>query len=164
MSGKSRSRGVNLEDTEDASAKSDTLTVEHTKVSESGNRYRAVFTNGVGSPAVSNAASLTVEETPEAPKVKEQPTNQEVTEGETATFKATASGKPAPTVKWEVSTNHGATFAEDTTDAGRTTDTLSVEHTTAGESGDEYRAVFSNGVGSPATSSAATLTVKAHPG
>lgn len=44
-----------------AGATSDTLTVESTKVAESGHEYRAVFTNTEGE-ATSNAATLTVKE------------------------------------------------------------------------------------------------------
>jgi hypothetical protein len=96
----------------------------------------------------------------EAPKVTSNPVAKTVTAGESATFTAAASGAPAPTVQWQVSTNGGVTFANDTTDAGNTTGTLTVASTTTAESGREYRAVFKNASGS-ATSAAATLTVKA---
>ncbi len=96
----------------------------------------------------------------EAPKVTGNPAAKMVTAGESATFTATASGVPAPTVQWQVSTNGGATFANDTTDAGNTTGTLTVAATTTALSGRQYRAVFKNASGA-ATSTAATLTVKA---
>ena len=99
---------------------------------------------------------------PEAPKVTTNPAAKTVTAGESATFTAAASGVPTPTVQWQVSTNGGATFANDTADAGNTTGTLTVASTTTAESGREYRAVFKNATGS-ATSAAATLTVKAPP-
>ena len=82
-----------------------------------------------------------------------------MTAGASATFTAAASGSPAPTVQWQVSTNGGASFGNDTADAGATTGTLTVAATTTARSGYEYRAVFTNSVGS-VTSSPATLTVK----
>ena len=63
---------------------------------------------------------------PEAPKLTSSPASKTVTAGESATFTAAASGVPAPTVQWQVSTNAGVTFANDTTDAGNTTGTLTV--------------------------------------
>jgi hypothetical protein len=138
---------------------SDTLTIEDTNVSESGNEYRAVFSNGVSPAATSNPATLNVNAgVKEAPAVTKQPENQAVTEPANATFTAEASGNPVPSVQWEVSTNKGATFAPI---AGKTTDTLTIEGTSVSESGNEYRAVFANGIGSPASSDPATLTVTA---
>jgi hypothetical protein len=94
----------------------------------------------------------------EAPAVATSPASKTVTPGESATFTAAGSGIPAPTVQWQVSTNAGVTFANDTTDAGNTTGTLTVAAATTALSGREYRAVFTNASGS-ATSAAATLTV-----
>ncbi len=122
-------------------------------------QYRAVFTNP-SSSATSTAATLTVNPKPEAPKVTTNPASKTVTAGESATFTAAASGVPAPKVQWQVSTNGGATFANDTTDAGNATGTLTVASTTAALSGRQYRAVFTSTSGS-ATTATATLTVKA---
>jgi hypothetical protein len=97
-----------------------------------------------------------------APVVSANPAGKTVTAGETASFTASASGVPTPTVQWQVSTNSGVTFVSDTTDAGNTTGTLTVASTTVAESGQEYRAVFTNPTGT-ATSTTATLTVKAVP-
>ena len=90
-----------------------------------------------------------------APSVTTSPTNQTVNAGDTATFTAAASGTPAPTVQWEVSADNGTTF---TPISGATSTTYSFA-ATAADSGNQYEAVFSNGVGTPATSAAATLTV-----
>ena len=90
-----------------------------------------------------------------APTVTTQPVSQTVTAGQNATFTAAASGFPAPTVQWQVSTDHGATFSPVT---GATSDTLTITATTTAENGTEYEAVFTNGSGS-ATSNPATLTV-----
>jgi hypothetical protein len=82
------------------------------------------------------------------------PTNQTVCDGGTATFTASASGVPAPTVQWEVSTNGGGSFAPI---PGATSTTLTFT-ATASQNGNQYRAVFTNSSGT-ATSTAATLTV-----
>lgn len=146
-------------DTTDGSNTTGTLTIANTTTTESGWEYRAVFTNSLGS-ATSTAATLTVNPKPEAPKITANPTSKSVTAGESVTFTATASGTPTPSVQWQVSTNGGATFANDTTDSGDTTGTLTIANTTTAENGREYRAVFKNSAGS-ATSTAATLAVKA---
>jgi len=122
---------------------------------QTGSQYRAVFTNSAGS-ATTNAATLTVSITPTAPAVTIQPTDQTVTTGQTATFTAGASGFPVPTVQWQVSTNGGSTWNDI---PGATSTTLSFA-ADAGQSGSQYRAVFTNIVGS-ATTNAATLTVNA---
>jgi Immunoglobulin I-set domain len=108
------------------------------------------------------APSVTTNPTTTSPKVTTNPVSKTVTAGESASFTAAASGVPAPTVRWQVSTNGGATFVNDTTDAGNTTGTLTVASTTVALSGRQYRGVFTNATGS-ATTTAATLTVKAAP-
>ena len=133
---------------------SDTLKVSGVKTSESGDEYRAVFTNKAGK-ADSNAATLTVGKEAVAPEVSKQPLSVELLEGEEATLEAAASGVPAPTVQWELSTDKGVSWS---TVTGATSDTLNVSGVKTSESGDEYRAVFTNKAGK-ADSNAATLTV-----
>jgi PKD repeat protein len=72
-----------------------------------------------------------------------------------ASFNAGASGNPAPTVQWQVSTNGGGSFSDL---GGQTATTLNLASTTVAMNGYQYRAVFTNGCGT-ATTSAATLTV-----
>jgi alpha-tubulin suppressor-like RCC1 family protein len=90
-----------------------------------------------------------------APTISAQPGGQTVTAGQDATFTAAASGFPAPTVQWQLSTDHGASFAPVT---GATSDTLTVAATTTSENGNVYEAVFTNVAGT-ATTDPATLTV-----
>jgi hypothetical protein len=135
-----------------AGATSDTLTVPSTTTGQSGNHYRAVFTNP-GGTATTTAATLTV--TPLAPVVTTDPADQTVIESATATFTAAATSSVPETVQWQVSTDGGATFSDL---AGATSDTLTVASTTVGQSGDQYRAVFTN-PGGTATTTAAVLTV-----
>jgi hypothetical protein len=89
-----------------------------------------------------------------APSITTQPTNQTVSAGQTATFIAAASGSPAPTVQWQVSTDGGATYSNV---AGATSTTLSFS-TTIGQNGNLYHAVFTNVAGT-ATTNPASLTV-----
>jgi len=118
-----------------------------------GNRYQAVFTNAVG-VAVTTSATLTVQS---APTITTNPVSQTVSAGTLVVFTAAASGKPTPTVQWQVSTN-GGPF---TNVPGGSFTTLSFT-ATAAMNGNEYQAVFTNSVGS-ATTSAATLTTQIAP-
>jgi len=97
-----------------------------------------------------------------APSITTQPTNQNVTAGSAATFTAAASGTPTPALQWQVSTNAASTWTNLTNTApygGVTSTTLAVTATPVSFNGAQYRAVATNGVGTPATSSAAVLTV-----
>ena len=124
-----------------------------------GYQYRAIYTNGIGSYATSNAVTLTVNSATSAPSITTQPTNQTATAGNTATFTAAASGTPTPTVQWQVNTGSG--WANVTDGSGGTTDSYTTAATTSGMNGYQYRAVYTNGIGSDATSNAVTLTVNA---
>ena len=126
---------------------------------QTGDEYRAVFTNSQGS-ATTTAASLTVTATPlyTTPAVTTNPVGQSVSANQTVSFTAAASGNPVPTVQWQLSTDHGNTF-NDIPGAN----SLSYSFTAvANQTGDEYRAVFTNSQGS-ATTTAASLTVTATP-
>jgi alpha-tubulin suppressor-like RCC1 family protein len=93
-----------------------------------------------------------------APAITTSPSNKSVLATQGATFTAAASGFPAPTVLWQVSTGGGPY----TPVSGATSDTLTITATTLSESGNQYEAVFSNGAGT-ATTNPATLTVTAPP-
>ena len=96
-----------------------------------------------------------------APSVTTQPSpTQTVTYGAASvSFSATASGSPAPTVQWQVSTGGPFTnLANNATYSGVTSGTLTINNPTVSLSGNQYRAVFTNSCGT-ATSNAATLTV-----
>ncbi len=138
-----------------AGATSSTLTIASAKASEGANKYRAVFTNVAGS-ATSKVVTLTVQA---APQVTQQPASVTVEEGQNAVFEAGASGSPAPTVKWELSTNGGATW---TGIVGATGNQLTITAVKTSLSGRKYRATFKNSIGQ-ATSEAATLTVQNPP-
>jgi hypothetical protein len=113
-------------------------------------KYRAVFTNALGT-TTTKPATLTVQA---PPAVTVNPKSQTVAADQTVTFKAAARGNPAPTVQWLVSTDGGVTF---TPISGATSTPLSFA-VTAQENGYEYEAMFTNSLG-VVTTKAATLTV-----
>src|SRR5262249_25644500 len=125
-------------------ATSTTLTLSATTAGQNGYVYRAVFTNSVGSATTANA-TLTVRY---APIVTSSPTSQTVTAAHAVSFTAVASGNPTPSVQWQVSTNGGATWSNI---GGATSATFTLSSTTASENGYEYRAVFTNSLGSATT-------------
>lgn len=131
-------------------------TTPTTTVAMNGYRYRAVFTNSVGS-ATSNAAILTVNPPDVVPSVTAHPASQTVTAGQRATFSAAANGSPTPTMQWQLSTNGGSVWSNIT---GATNSSYTTPTTTTVMNGYQYRAVFTNRAGT-ATSNAATLTVNA---
>jgi hypothetical protein len=104
----------------------------------------------VASAATTGGASPTLS----SPVVTEQPENVTVTAGQSASFKAAASGSPTPTVQWQLS-RQGGPFENV---PGATSTTLTISSTEASESGNRYQATFTNSQGS-ATSQGATLTV-----
>jgi alpha-tubulin suppressor-like RCC1 family protein len=132
-------------------ATTDKLTVTATQASADGNEYRAVFSNAAGE-ASTQVVTLTVQR---LPAVTKQPANVAVEVGQSAAFEATASGFPTPTVQWELSSDGGATWGQV---AGAIEDKLTIASASTSESGDEYRAVFSNSAGST-TTTVVTLTV-----
>ena len=132
-----------------------TLTITGATASLNGDQYEAVFTNSAGILA-SSPATLTVEF---APTVTTNPTAAVADPGGNASFTATASGSPTPTVQWEVNTGSG--FADITNGGvygGATSGTLTITGATAAMNGYTYEAVFTNSIGS-ATTSTAALTV-----
>jgi len=142
---------------------SEKLEIGHAEAAQNGFLYRVTFTNGA-EKFTTRVAKLTVLK-PASPAITQEPVSVEVEEGHTTSFEAAASGLPTPTVQWELSTNGGKSFS---TIAGGTTDRLPIGATTSGESGYQYRAVFTNS--NPltrevktATTNVATLTVKKPP-
>jgi hypothetical protein len=118
---------------------------------DSGEEFEAIFWNSF-SAATTSAATLTIGT---APQVATQPSGVTVAAGSSASFTAAASGSPAPSVQWQVSTDGGNTWGAI---AGATSATYSFT-TSWQESGYQYRALFTNAVGAVATSPAGlTLT------
>jgi VCBS repeat-containing protein len=122
-----------------------------TVAADDGHKFRAVFTNSIGS-ATTTAATLTVNT---VPVVTTNPSSQVICAGSPVTFTAAATGQPAPGVQWQVSTDGGATF----NDLGGATSTTLTFTTAAADTGKQYRARFTNVCGANVTTTAATLTV-----
>ena len=94
---------------------------------------------------------------PSAPAFTTQPTSVTVTAPSTATFTVIATGTPAPTLQWQLSTNGGSSFADIVGATGSSYTTLA---TVTGDSVKLYRAVATNSAG-VVNSNAVTLTVRA---
>ncbi|MFC5676808.1 beta strand repeat-containing protein [Aeromicrobium endophyticum] len=119
--------------------------------------YGSATSSGAGSVSASlDNATTTADVVVQRPAtITTNPSDASVSVGEQATFTVAAAGYPAPTVQWQRSTDGGSGYADID---GATSTTYSLT-TTATDNGNRYRAVATNGVGQPATSTAATLTV-----
>jgi hypothetical protein len=153
---------INLSDDANISGSTTgTLTLSNLTVSQSGQDFRLVAANPGGN-ATSNAATLTVA-AKVAPGVKSAPSSQTVTAGAKASFTASFTGTPAPTLQWQFSTNAGKSWtnlANGGAYSGVTTGTLSVSGTTTAMSGTQFRLMATNSAGT-LDSAAVTLTVNA---
>jgi phospholipase C len=89
-----------------------------------------------------------------APTITQQPSNQNVILGQTATFTAAATTETTPTIQWQLSADHGSTWINI---AGATSPSLSGTPPGLG-SGLLFRAKFTNPIGT-VTTNAATLSV-----
>ena len=94
---------------------------------------------------------------PGAPSITNQPANQAVLGGSTATFSVSATGPTLLSYQWQVSTNGGSSFSNV---SGATNATYTTAPTTPPDNGKQYRAIVSGLCGAPATSTAATLSVE----
>jgi hypothetical protein len=97
------------------------------------------------------------------PVVTTEPTRQRLLPGSNARFTIAATGSPAPTYQWQVSSNGGSgwlNLSNGSAYAGATTTTLTITSVSTGLSGHQYRATATNAFGT-ATSASATLTVRA---
>ena len=131
--------------------------LDDTYNSDAENATAPIFGYGLSAPT--SADQFTYSTSNVAPAITTQPTNQAVSAGQTATFTAAASGTPTPTVQWQLSTDGGSTWSNI---VGATSTSYKVANATASQSGYEYRAVFTNGLGT-ATTKAATLTINVAP-
>ncbi len=107
-------------------------------------------------PAQIQLLYVTAAGCPGNPSITTPPASQTVPTGATATFSVAAAGPTALSYQWQVSTNAGGSFANVTgaTNTSYTTPSLALS-----DNGTQYRAVVSGLCGTPATSTAATLSV-----
>ncbi len=134
-------------------ATSATYSIAATTAAENAYEFRAVFTNSGGS-ATSKAATLTVTR---PPAITLQPSDVFVQEGHEGVFEAAASGSPAPSCQWQVSSNGGSTYKNVT---GGTNPTLKLSSLGKSEEGWKYRAVFKNSTGEAITQAATVHIVE----
>ena len=99
-------------------------------------------------PAVENSEPAAI------PELVQQPTDQTVVPGGTATFTVQTTGDPAPGVQWQLSTDDGISFSAL---PGATSPTLTVRPVTPGEQWYRYRAVVESAAGSVTSASAALV-------
>ncbi len=132
-------------------ATSGTYTIAATSTSESGHRFRALFTNAEGGSITSKAATLTVTA---KPVVTVQPASISVEQTKEAVFESRASGSPAPTVQWQESTDGGQVFKN----IAGSQNQFRIGGVSENMDGWEFRAVFKNSRGET-VSQAATLHV-----
>ena len=153
-----------------------TLTITGATAAMNGYQYHCLAENSLDT-ATSDPATLTVNSQPN--NLAQLPAAQTIAEGDNITYTATASGNPAPTYRWQISTDAGATWNDlpddanaanaanaaggaDATDgadgddndanniySGATTDTLTITGATAAMNGNQYRYIASNGIGAP---------------
>jgi hypothetical protein len=133
-----------------------TYTTDPTFLSDNGKHYRALIT-GAGSPVPSTTATLTVKV---APSITTQPTDTTVVAPSTAKFRVMATGNPAPTYQWQLSTNGGSTWTNVT---GAIASTYTIQATALSQSGRMFQVIVKNGIGNPVTSIPVTLTVHTRP-
>ncbi|MDI1338015.1 MAG: MBG domain-containing protein [Lacunisphaera sp.] len=137
-------------------ASSATLVLSNVQAADAAS-YDVVVSNGVGSPVTSAPATLTV--TPTAPQIVTQPAGQTVAAGATVTLSVAATGSTPLAYQWR---KGGAALANGGVVSGATTATLTLSGVTVLNSG-SYDVVVSNGVGTPATSTAVSVLVIAPP-
>jgi hypothetical protein len=133
-----------------------TLSLPALTTTDSGKRVRVVVSNSTGS-VTSAAALLTVNAASAAPVVTTAPASISVQAPQSASFNVVASGNPAPTYQWQVSSDNGVSFTDvpSATSASYTTPA-----TSTADNGKRYRVQVSNSEGQ-VFSPAAQLTVTA---
>ena len=125
-----------------------TYTTPTTTMSDNGAQFSAMVSNSAGN-ATSSAATLTVNSAAVAPAITTQPTNQNVTAGQTASFSVTAAGTAPLSYQWQ----KNGTPISDATSSSYTTPAI-----TASDNNSQFTVVVSNSAGS-VTSNAAILSV-----
>lgn len=129
-------------------------TISGTPTTAGTSTFTVTATNGYGA-GDSEALSITIN--PVALSITTQPSNQSVTEGQTASFSVAATGSGTLTYQWQQSTG-GSTW---TNVDGANAATYTIKNTTTAMSGYQYRCVVTDGNSTEVTSQAATLTVTA---
>jgi sugar lactone lactonase YvrE len=115
---------------------------------------------GVGTPNIA-ALALALGAPSFAPTITTQPASQTVAVSQNAVFSMTANGNPPPSYRWQrepVGSTTWSDLSDSATYRGTATATLTVNSVTEAMSGDSFRCIVTNEVGS-VTTSPATLIV-----
>lgn len=136
-------------------ATNDTYVTDVLDIDESIDCVVTATNSGGEASADSNNITVVVAGSPE---ITVQPTNQQALVGEQAVFSLTATGTPAPTYQWQVSTNGGGAWNNVAEGTGDTSDTYTTEVLASDDDGDMYRCIVTNAGGS-VTSDAVVLTM-----
>lgn len=128
-----------------AGATSATYTVVSATTANAGS-YKVVATNSQGS---ATSATVTVTVVTAAPAITAQPAPVTVNVADPIALSVTATGIPVPTYQW---------YKDNVAIVGATAASYTVASATTADAG-SYTVVVSNGIGSPATSDAALVTV-----
>lgn len=142
-------------------ATSASYTTPATAAAISGVQFRVQVSNTISS-VTSSAAVLTVNAAASintVPSFAAQAVSQSVAVGNTATFSASVSGNPAPTLQWQRSNDAGTSWSNI---ASATSSSYTTPAVVAGDDNAQFRLVASNSEGS-VTSDVVTLTVTAAP-
>jgi hypothetical protein len=121
-----------------------TYSIAATALADNGAFYRVVVSNAA-STVTSTAVLLTVTAPNVTPSITTPPVGARVTAPATASFTVVASGTPAPTLQWQVSTDLGSTW---TNIAGATAATYTTPATTIADSDKRFRVIATNVAGS----------------
>ena len=142
------------------------IQVRGTNTASSGIVYRALTGGGTGSIVgltlpTTSLADLTSNTSAASPAITTNPSNSTITAGSNTSFTVAASNNPS-SYTWEVSTNGGGSWTTVTNGGVYTTATTATLNITAAPpsmNGYMYRARATNGCGTSANSTTATLTV-----
>lgn len=93
-----------------------------------------------------------------APQITAQPSNQTVNPGQAAQFSVSVTGTPAPAIQWQAW--NGSAWADFQGGVGAASCNVTIPAVSLTQSGLQLRAVADNGVGQPAISGQAILTVR----
>src|SRR5207245_909953 len=103
--------------------------------------------------------NLTINATVSAPVITQQPQNQSVTAGQTASFSVAASGTAPLSYQWQSKPSGASSFSNI---AGATSSSYTTPATSLSDSGAQFQCVVSNSAGT-VTSNAAALSVSTTP-
>ena len=118
-----------------------------------GTQYQ-IAVDGYG--GATGSIRLAITPPPVAPVFVTQPASQAVEATRTATFTAQAFGSPDPTYQWQSKSSGSSSWNPI---SGATASSYTTPATALSDNGKQFRCIAANGVGTPATSTAAILAV-----